>query len=226
MRAMYSVVLWGVLAVMPLLAFPMPTKHQEFLEALRARPNVDRGAQYFTTCAACHGPTGSGTPDGNFPRIGGQYYSVLVRQLVDFRHGDRWDFLMENFASRHRLGDTQAIADVAAYASQLQSTTPAGVGPGDLIGHGASVYFRLCEPCHGSSGQGDGRRAVPRIGGQHYEYLRRQIHNAVDGRNPGFPPEHVRLLARLDHDDIVGVADFLSRIPPRNAPGNTPTAAH
>jgi hypothetical protein len=40
--------------------------------------------------------------------------------------------------------------------------------------------------------------AVPKIGGQHYEYLRRQIYDAVDGRRPGLPASHVRLLARLD----------------------------
>jgi cytochrome c553 len=124
---------------------------------------------------------------------------------------------MESFADRHRLADPQAIADVAAYVSQLFDAAPSGVGSGDLLAHGASVYFRLCESCHGSSGQGDSAHLVPKIGGQHYEYLRRQIYDAVDGRRPGFPASHVRLLARLDHDDIVGVADYLSRMGTRYA---------
>jgi cytochrome c553 len=95
------------------------------------------------------------------------------------------------------------------------------------VGHGARVYFRLCESCHGPSGQGDPNAMIPRIGGQHYEYLRRQIYDAVDGRRPGFPASHIRLLARLDHDDIAGVADYLSRM--LNNPANPrmlPAAAH
>ena len=37
------------------------------------------------------------------PRIAGQHYSVLLKQLVDFRHGKRWDFRMEERADQHHL---------------------------------------------------------------------------------------------------------------------------
>ncbi len=205
------------MALLPLLAGAMPTAYQEYMQTLQSTPDVDRGAHYFTTCANCHGPKGGGKIDGKVPRIGGQYFRVIARQLVAFRHGQRWDILMESFADQHRLPDAQAIADVSAYIAQLYDPSPAGVGSGELAPHGASVYFRLCESCHGSSGQGDSEHAVPKIAGQHYEYLRRQIYDAVDGRRPGFPASHVRLLARLDHDDIAGVADYLSRIAPRYA---------
>jgi len=89
------------------------------------------------------------------------------------------------------------------------------------------VYVRRCETCHGASGQGDPDRVIPRIGGQHYEYLRRQMYDAVDGRRPGFPPSHSRLLAHLAPDDIAGVADYLSRVATRYAePIVIPAAAH
>jgi cytochrome c553 len=205
----------------------MSATSQEYLEAVKAKPDLDRGAHYFATCANCHGGRGGGSVDGKIPRIGGQYFRVIVRQLVAFRHGQRWDILMENFADRHRIPDAQAIADVAGYVSQLDDPAPAGLGSGELVAHGASVYVRRCETCHGASGQGDPDRVIPRIGGQHYEYLRRQMYDAVDGRRPGFPPSHVRLLAQLDHDDIAGVADYLSRVATRYAePIVIPAAAH
>ncbi len=213
-----SFVLFGGLVLLPsLAALAMSAAGQELLEVRQARPDPERGAHYFETCAACHGASGGGSANGEFPRIGGQHYSVLTRQLVAFRHGQRWDLRMENFADRHRLPDAQAIADVADYVSQLDDPSPPGVGTGELVARGASVYFQLCESCHGASGQGDAGQGVPRIGGQHYEYLRRQIYDAVDGRRPEFPPSHVQLLARLEHDDIAGVADYLSRIAPRHA---------
>lgn len=224
-----SLVMLGAVAlgVPPFIALAMPSTSQEYLQAVNARPDLDRGEHYFTICANCHGMKGGGSVDGKVPRIGGQYFRVIVRQLVAFRHGQRWDILMENFADRHRIPDAQAIADVAGYVSQLEDPSPAGLGSGELVGHGASVYVRRCESCHGTSGQGNPDRVIPRIAGQHYEYLRRQMYDAVDGRRPGFPPSHIRLLAQLDRDDIAGVADYLSRIAPRYAePLVVPAAAH
>jgi cytochrome c553 len=220
-------ILGAIMLAPSCMVFAMPSGSQEYLEAVNAKPDLDRGAHYFTTCANCHGSKGGGSVDGKVPRIGGQHFRVVVRQLVAFRHGQRWDILMENFADRHRLPDAQSIADVAEYVSQLDDPSPPGVGSGELVAQGSRIYFRRCESCHGASGQGDPDHSVPRIAGQHYEYLRRQIYDAVDGRRPGFPPSHVRLLAQLDHDAIAGVADYLSRIAPRYAePTIIPAAAH
>jgi cytochrome c553 len=208
----------GALAVLPsLLVFAMPAGSQEYLEAIKATPDPERGAHYFVVCSNCHGVRGGGSVDGKVPRIGGQHFRVVVRQLVAFLHGQRWDLLMENFADRHRLPDAQAVADVAAYVNGLDDPNPPGVGSGERVAEGARIYFRQCESCHGSTGQGKPEEVVPRLAGQHYEYLRRQIYDAVDGRRPGFPPSHVRLLAQLDHDAIEGVADYLSHMTPRYA---------
>lgn len=183
----------------------------ELQEALHASPNLDRGAAYYLSCAACHGTDGGGTSDGRVARIAGQHRSVLVKQLVDFRHGQRWDIRMEHFSDSHHLQSAQAIADVAAYVNRLQPEAPPGMGDGELLEHGAGVYARRCQSCHGPRGQGSQRQGVPRIAAQHYEYLRRQIYDAVEGRRPNFSPEHIRLLAPLQRDDIVGVAGFLAR---------------
>lgn len=214
---------WGLAALMlsmPTLVLGAAIALQELQEAQHATPDLVRGAQEFETCAACHGPDGGGTPDGLIPRIGGQHVSVLLRQLVDFRHGQRWDVRMQHFTDQHHLENPQAIADVAAYVSTLQPKSAPGVGDGQLLQHGAEVYAHLCRSCHGRAGQGDEERAVPAIGGQHYEYLMRQIYDAVDGRRPNFSSRHIRLLARLDHDDILGVSDFLSRRAALGRPGS------
>src|SRR6185437_4637989 len=102
MRLRTLVTVAALVLVPSFLAFAMSSTSQEYLEAVNARPNPDRGASYFTTCANCHGVRGGGSTDGKVPRIGGQYFRVIVRQLVAFRHGQRWDILMENFADRHR----------------------------------------------------------------------------------------------------------------------------
>lgn len=201
------------LLLLPVAALAVATARQELQQALHSKPNLDRGAELFRNCAVCHGPMGGGTLDGGVPRIAGQHVSVLAKQLVDYRHDRRWDIRMEHFADKHHLVDSQAIADVANYVHFLVIESPPGVGDGALVDHGAGVYKQKCQSCHGASGNGDAREMIPRVAGQHYEYLMRQIYDAADGRRPNFSPVHVRLLARLERADIVGLSDFLSRMP-------------
>jgi cytochrome c553 len=201
-----------VLLLLPALSWGYATAKQELEQAKRSVPQVAHGAELFRKCAACHGSDGGGTRDGAVPRIAGQHVSVLVKQLVDYRHNRRWDIRMEHFAGKNLLADAQSLADVAAYIHQLKPIAAPGIGDGELASHGANVYGRLCESCHGGAGQGDRVKAVPRIAGQHFDYLLRQIHEAADGKRPNFSPVHIRMLGRLDRRDTVSLADFLSRL--------------
>jgi cytochrome c553 len=207
----------GVLTAMtlPVLAIGASNPAQELSDALRSRPSLDNGAALFQTCAACHGTSGGGTPDGQVPRIAGQHFSVLVKQIVDFRSDRRWDPRMEHFTDQHHLKNAQEIADVAGYASEIMTLPDSGVGvgSGEFMARGSEVYARACASCHGKTGNGNGHDEIPRLAGQNYEYLRRQIYDAVEGRRPNFSTAHVRLLKALDYADIMGVADYLSRIP-------------
>jgi cytochrome c553 len=210
-----------LLAVLPSLSSARESARDELDRALRSTPDVERGAGLFHNCAVCHGPQGGGTSDGGVPRIAGQHVSVLIKQLVDYRHDRRWDIRMEHFADNHHLADSQSLADVAAYIHQLKAQSPPGVGDGELVSHGASLYASRCESCHGAAAQGNAQARVPRIAGQHFEYLMRQIYDAADGRRPNFSTAHIQLLRRLDRRDIVGVADYLSRLETTQFAGST-----
>jgi len=201
------------IVLMPTTVWALAGARQEYQAVIRSKPNLEHGEELFRTCAACHGPSGEGVQDGTVPRIAGQHFRVLVKQLVDYRHDTRWDIRMEHFTDRHLLSNPQAIADVAAWVNQLDAQIPPGVGKGDLVGHGATLYAARCRSCHGEAGEGNARELVPRVAGQHYEYLLRQMYDAVDGRRPNFSSSHVRMLARLERDDFLGLADFLSRSP-------------
>ncbi len=188
---------------------------EEFLEAAKLTPNDEHGAKLFDTCAACHGPAGRGTPDGSVPAIAGQHGSVLLKQLVDFRHEQRWNERMEHFTDRHHLPTAQDLTDVAAYAARLpRFPSMAAIGDGSFLREGASVYFRKCEACHGPLGQGDVLRLRPRLAGQHYEYLLSQLAQTAQGYRPGMDPAHVARLRDLTPEQIRGVADYLSRVSP------------
>ena len=188
----------------------------EFRTAAKLTPGRLHGAQLFETCAACHGSAGRGTSDGTIPAIAGQHGSVILKQLVDFRHDRRWDERMQHFTDRHHLTSAQDLTDVAAYASSLPRfpSPTEGIGDGSALAEGASVYFRVCEACHLPLGQGDVLRLRPRLAGQHYQYLLRQLDETAAGQRPGMDPAHVERLRALSSAQRRGIADYLSRMSP------------
>lgn len=217
-------ILLSAMAAASLVTMSGPLSAAETAQQLRSRvnmltPDVMHGAQLFERCAACHASDGGGVEDGSVPDIAGQHRSVLVKQVIDYRFARRWDPRMEAIAAEHSLSRPQDIADVTAFIAAMPFRFGAGHGDGKDVDHGQQVYGELCAGCHGREGGGDAAKAVPRLAGQHYEYLRRQLYDAVDRRRPNFSADHVRLLKRFERADFAGVADYLSRLEDAPATG-------
>jgi len=172
----------------------------------------DPGMPLYEQCAACHGADGAGDDDGSTPRIAGQHYSVLLEQLHDFRGGRRPNFRMQEIADRHHLPLERDVAAVALYVSRMPATGAHGIGDGSRATAGALLFGARCASCHGADGRGDAAQVVPRLAGQHYGYLVRQMYDAVDGRRPTLVEVHQRKIEPLDFDQVRGIADYLSRI--------------
>lgn len=204
---------WMLLLCVPLLAQAEGQAQADFKRAVALKPDEERGRELFGRCADCHGTDGAGTTDGAIPRIAGQYYRVLVRQLVDYRAGTRWDARMEGVATSHQfIPELQDVADVAFYVSQMQRDGARGLGDGAHVQRGEAIYRKDCASCHGESAEGKERKDVPRLAGQHAPYLARQIHDAVDDRRPLLTLTHRDRFKALEYEDILGLTDFLARI--------------
>ncbi len=200
-----------VALALPLLASAGASAQQDFLDATLARPDLAHGEQLFEGCARCHGPEGAGSSEDNVPRIAGQHPRVIIRQLVDYRYDRRLDPQMEAVASRHLL-QAQDIADLASFITTLRPRTATVVGRGEYLELGQSLYRARCDSCHGTRGQGSGSDLVPRLAGQHYVYLLRQFHDALEGRRPQLSQSHERYWKDLDRDALQGLADVLARM--------------
>ena len=188
----------------------------EFRAAVALEPDLKHGAELFGSCTACHASDGQGAADGSVPAIAGQHVSVIVKQLVDFRHDRRWDARMRYFSRQHGLAGPQDLLDVAAYAESLPRGTRFQEGPGDAarLQQGFVAYHRDCASCHGPLALGDLRSIRPRLAGQHYRYLAKQLEETAAGTRPGMDQEHVRLIHTLSASERAGVADYLSRLTP------------
>ncbi len=157
--------------------------------------NVDAGrSEVMMVCAACHGTDGNST-DPQYPKLAGQHADYIEHQLESFQKGRRSNSIMSGMAA---MLSQQQIADVAAYFSQ-QKTAPGPVDT-DQVALGKSIYehgvpavgLPGCQSCHGPKGLGDAAKLVPRIAGQHAQYVVQVLTGWHNGQAWGDGP-HARL---------------------------------
>jgi cytochrome c553 len=184
----------------------------EYDEVMRLEPDADRGRQVYLTCAVCHLPEGWGSIDGAYPQIAGQLRTVIIKQLADFRAGNRENPLMYPFSVPGILGGPQEMADVAAYVSRLPMTADNAVGPGTDLERGRKLYEENCVDCHGADGRGDADEHIPAIAGQHFPYLVRQFEMIRDGQRKNADSEMVKQIQSFDLATEIAVLDYTSRL--------------
>lgn len=183
-------------------------------DALARKPNIEHGRSLYETCAACHQLDGTGEADSGIPIIAGQHYRVVITQLADFRRTERVELRMNAFAARHHLESSQDLADVAAYISELPAKRTKEFGTGEFTGLGAQVYHRACESCHGAGAEGNDQMRQPRLAGQHYGYLVKQVDAMIRGTRYNLNRDHAGIFKSLTKQEIAGLTDYVARLAP------------
>lgn len=202
-----------LIACLPCLANAVPVDQLELDLVLKQNPNLIRGAQLYETCAACHGKQGEGVSDGTVPAIAGQFFTVVAKQLVDFRSRVRRDPRMEHFTDNEHIALSQNIADVAAYVSKLPVFSTNQRFSEEVLGRGGVLYSRACERCHGVAGEGNEDALTPRVAGQQFQYLLRQFDAAETIRRPALQRAHASLAGGLTRDEVDEILGYLASVP-------------
>src|SRR5262249_40584675 len=114
---------------------------------------VGRGATLALRCTMCHGAHGTG--EANAPSLAGQYHEVIVKQLIDYKNGDRVSTVMQALATTLSDRDIRALATYYSYLPRPKnapvtdmSTVPPLVKVGDPMRNIAP-----CASCHGGMDQ-------------------------------------------------------------------------
>ncbi|MCG6861415.1 MAG: c-type cytochrome [Chromatiaceae bacterium] len=185
-------------------------------EALGLAPDVLNGMEIFDSCAACHRSEGWGMEDGSSPQLAGQHRSVLIKQLTDIRSRKRG--MPEGARCSSVLPDAitnvQDLADVAAYSEMLPMNPEWGKGPWGPetpeYAQGERIYKDNCSRCHGDAGMGNGEELLPRINGQHHEYLLRQLVLIRDGKRGNADRDMVKQIKGFTDEDMQLVINYVS----------------
>ncbi len=180
--------------------------------ASRAAAAPSGGSRLYAPCVVCHQPSGWGAPDGSIPNLAGQQRRYLERQLSLFRSGARVDTAMQVVAAHPGFTDEHNVAALAAYLSELEPNPHPVTGSGEHLRVGQELYTHICAACHGADGRGNAENRVPRIAGQHYPYLLRQIEAAANLHKDLAPPEMTSALRSMRPQEKDALADFVSRL--------------
>lgn len=186
-------------------------------EAMLLKPDLEHGKAVYETCAICHSPEGWGTSDGRFPQLAGQHRNVIIKQLADIRARNRDVPTMYPFALPRSIGGPQTLADVSAYITKLpmNPVNSKGLWPEGTRQYeeGRKLYKYYCVECHGKEGEGDNEKFYPRIQGQHYEYLLRQMHWIAHGRRRNANPDMVEAIKEMSGIELSLVINYVSQMP-------------
>jgi cytochrome c553 len=188
----------------------------ERVEVLRKASDAERGREAYRGCRGCHKQDAFGRGDGTYPKLTGQYASVIIKQLTDIRAGVRFNPKMEPFISPDAI-TVEEIADIATYLSTLTTIKENGKGPGDQVRLGEAIYAqRGCSKCHGNRGEGNGEKLYPALASQHFSYLLREMELIRTGARGNSHPDMVTTLREISTNDMEALADYLSRLPDRH----------
>ncbi|MDG9885267.1 c-type cytochrome [Pseudomonas sp. GD04058] len=171
------------------------------------------GQAKAAVCGACHSPDGNSVAP-NFPKLAGQGERYLTKQLHDIKDGKRTVLEMTGLLTN--LGD-QDLADIAAYfASQKGSVgaaDPALVERGRALFNGGDLSKGLpaCTGCHSPNGAGIASAGFPHLGGQHAQYVTKQLTDFREGErtNDGDATTMRTIASKLSNKDIQALASYI-----------------
>lgn len=178
----------------------------------QAATDPSEGARLYRPCVVCHQPNAWGSQDGGIPSLAGQQERYLERQLALFRSGARVDTAMQIVTAHPSVSGQDELIALARYLSSLEPNPNPVKGSGMHLRVGQELYTHLCANCHGISGQGEAANRVPRLAGQGYPYLRRQIEAAAARHKNLAPPEMTGTLQSMRPQEKDSLADYISRL--------------
>jgi cytochrome c553 len=158
-------------------------------------------------CAACHGETGN-NDNPEYPVLAGQSARYIYIQLKDFKEGRRPHPNMDAIVQPLSREDMQALADW--FSKQKPAPSKFKADPAKADAGRKKAEETLCSMCHlgGFAGQNE----IPRVAGQHYEYIRKQLSDFKARRRTNDAGNMTSVASTLSDADIENLAQYVTSL--------------
>jgi len=178
------------------------------------------GKDKAAMCGGCHGDDGNSFA-ADFPRLAGQYEAYIVKQVRDFQSGHRANNdTMAGMAMT--IASVEDAKDIGAYFhNQKMAKDPLTKVDKKLAANGEKLFKNGnpatgvygCVNCHGERGKGKSKSIAqfPVIGGQHRDYIIKNLSDFKSGSRSNDPAGMMAAIAKkLSDDEIKALAEYLS----------------
>ena len=153
-------------------------------------------------CGSCHGQNGEPMDPKTMPIIWGQQQNFLVKQLHDYRAGDRANPIM---AAMAKTLTQEELRPAAAYFASKTWPAPRAAAAAVPAPGGIAV----CQICHQEKFVGGA--PAPRLAGQSYEYLLKAMNGFADGERTN-NMDMVTIMKALSADERQTIARYISSL--------------
>ena len=167
--------------------------------------DAEAGRKKAEACVACHGPNGNSTQP-QFPILAGQTARYIYLQLRDFGEGRREEPQMGRFV--HNLSREDMFDVAAFFATQKVRPTPFEPDPAKAERGKKKSEETLCTMCHLGGFMGHG--GIPRVAGQHYPYIVKQLKDFKTSRRTNDAGNMTAVAKTLSDRDIDDLGHYLA----------------
>lgn len=172
-------------------------------------PGATYAQRFAALCAACHGANGRmETPLS--PVLAGQPSLYVITQLFLFREGRRSNEAMTAVAKTLTDDDLRGFSEFIGTLPPVPAPPPATPPDPVRMARGQALAEQhKCLFCHGP-GLGGGEQ-VPRIGGQHEDYLQASLRGFHSGSRPGYTQAMPAAVSQIPPEDLDTLAYYAAR---------------
>jgi cytochrome c553 len=178
--------------------------------------DLEAGRKKAQYCAGCHGADGNSQLT-DYPVLAGQTSRYLYLQLKDYKSGLRKSDMMTPAVAPLSKEDMLALA--AYYAAQRakgprvskgEESVPFQPDPDRVAAGKRKSAETLCTMCH--LGEFAGQNEVPRVAGQHPEYVVRQLKDYRSRTRTNDAGTMTAVARTLSDKDIEDLAQYLASL--------------
>ena len=162
-------------------------------------------------CFVCHGAEGESSSEV-FPRLAGQHWEYIAKQLENFKSGKRKSTAMADMVAK--LTPDEMVALGRFFEKQSSTAEPPKdkglAAVGQYIYHQGNKYSGLaaCASCHGAEAKGTS--SLPRLAGQFAAYTETQLKQFHQRERTNDNAVMHAIASKMTPLEMAAVAEYLS----------------
>lgn len=164
-------------------------------------------------CFLCHGMEGESSTT-LYPRLAGQHYQYVAKQLADFKSGKRVSDTMNDMAKELTPEEMLALGvyfeKKPALSNEVEDEQLAAVGQYIFQRGNEFSGVAACASCHGEKGYGTSQ--LPRLAGQVAKYTEKQLKSFNERQRTNDNAVMHSIASKLTPLEVHAVAAYISTL--------------